>query len=217
MKSLFKNFNIQEPSTWGGLAILGLMLAGVIPPDVGLGILGQVGGEDVGAGQVVGGLMGVFGTLGSMFKSEGGKKLMLAMVLVPAFMIMAPGQVMAANTVTVSWDIPTERANGDPMASGEVGGYYITVDLPDGSASVFEETLGDATSFEYTPVDPGIYTFRVQAYDKSDPILISGYSNSFQGTMSSDPGDLAPKVLTITIEVTCSNAPGEDCEFSLIQ
>ena len=213
---LFKNFNIKEPSTWGGIAILGLMIAGGIPPEVGLGILGQLGGEEVGLGQVVGGSMGVLGTLVSMFTSEGGKKLMMAFILGPMLFLAVPATSMAASTVTLSWDIPTEYVNNTPLPASEVGGYYITVDLPSGAAFVFDETNGAATSYEYTPQDPGIYTFRVQAYDKSLPLRISDYSNSFQGVLGIEPGDNAPKAVTITIVVTCPGELGEDCEFSLV-
>lgn len=212
---LFKNFNIKEPSTWGGIAILGLMIAGGIPPEVGLGILGQMGGEEVGVGQVVGGSMGVLGTLVSMFTSEGGKKLMLAFLLVPIVFIGAGSDdVMAASQVTVSWDYPTQRENGDAIEISEIGGYLITVDLPDGTTVVYDETAGDSRSYQYTPLDPGIYVFRVQAYDKSDPIQVSDYSNSYSGTMT--PGGNALQAVTITIVVTCEGALTENCEFRLV-
>ena len=227
----------KEPSSWGGLAILALVALNVIPADVGMQLMAVAGGgidpglvlpiaETVAAVpveestnwlkialNVIGVAAGV-GGIGSVILGEGGKKAIMAFAVVPLFMLsLGSGEAMAASTVTLRWDIPTERVNGDPLPALEIGGFFVTIDLPSGAAFVFDETNGTATEYLYTPTDPGIYTFRVQAYDKSSPLGISEYSNSTAGVMGLEQGGNAPKAVTITIVVTCDDVVSGDCEF----
>ena len=70
----------------------------------------------------------------------------------------------AANEITISWDQPTQKVNGDPLAS--VAGFRIhygtTPGSPDISIDIFDP---DATEYLLEGMESGTYYFSVSTVD----------------------------------------------------
>ena len=73
-----------------------------------------------------------------------------------------------AGSAALSWSIPTTRANGSPLPTGEIGGYEIyVVSESSGASSVI--TVGDplATGSTIEGLEPDTYHFSMAAFDSS--------------------------------------------------
>ena len=74
-----------------------------------------------------------------------------------------PGQVVSA---TLSWDIPTERENGDPLDLSEIGGYEIAFKRAD--AEEYDVLIVDdhtAQSLTIPDLTSGDYEFKIASFD----------------------------------------------------
>jgi hypothetical protein len=71
-------------------------------------------------------------------------------------------------TASLHWAIPTTRANGLPLAAGELGGYEIYM-LSESTGVSTVITVGDpfATSYEVGGLSPDTYHFSIAAFDSA--------------------------------------------------
>lgn len=102
----------------------------------------------------------------------------------------------------VSWQLPSERENGEGLALADIGGYEIAYRSTD--LDVFESVLidnGALTEYQLTNLAAGEYEFTIAAFDNeglysdfSDPTIVmlgagsGGGSNSGNGTDGSQTG-----------------------------
>lgn len=70
--------------------------------------------------------------------------------------------------VTVSWDIPNERENGNALLLSEIGGYHLLYRSdPNSDYSIMlieDQTLSEVTLDE---LDPGDYEFSIAVFDNN--------------------------------------------------
>lgn len=67
---------------------------------------------------------------------------------------------------TLSWSIPTTRANGSPIAIAEISGYEISMVAENtGDEQVIEVTGGATTTHTLTGLAPDTYHFSIAARD----------------------------------------------------
>lgn len=230
---------LKEPSSWAGIAILALVALQVIPAEQGIMLLDVANSGGLTAiaevaqpatevvapvaqetnwlkiGLNVLGVASGVGALGSMFLPEG-RKLALALLMIPTFMILpaTATTVEAATFSTLSWDLPTERENGEALPGNEIGGILIHTTYPDGTKTVYDETDGSVTEYIFTPTVNGIYHFTVQVYDKSEPSPVNGtMSNVVSGVY--DEGVSPPLGMSLSMEVTCDDS--ENCDFKVLR
>lgn len=66
----------------------------------------------------------------------------------------------------MSWQIPTTRADGQPLTVGELAGYeiYYTTDNPNVSVK-YSVSSGTATSYDISNLAAGTYYFAMAAID----------------------------------------------------
>ena len=64
--------------------------------------------------------------------------------------------------VSLSWDPPTERVNGNLMASDEIGGYEIKAECTSAPTEVFQT---QSVTYEIEVSDPAACEFYVATYD----------------------------------------------------
>ena len=79
----------------------------------------------------------------------------------------SPGQKNQA-TITVSWDVPSSRANGIALDSSEIGGYRLYLSTRrDQVPSLPQVDIKDVTVTQYTfnSLAPGTYYIYMSTYD----------------------------------------------------
>ena len=72
------------------------------------------------------------------------------------------GGVYASAGALLSWDRPTRRENGDPLALDEIAGFEITITSESGSNVV---KVGNILSYKFDELDAGTYTFSIKTID----------------------------------------------------
>ena len=70
--------------------------------------------------------------------------------------------VYASAGALLSWDRPTHRENGDPLALEEIAGFEITITSESGSNVV---KVGNILSYKFDELDAGTYTFSIKTID----------------------------------------------------
>ncbi len=80
-----------------------------------------------------------------------------------------------SGTVTITWDIPTLRADGVALASSEINGYEITYQLESSTGAATKMTINDASSTQYTTpaLSPGKYIFTIRSFDSANAFSAS--------------------------------------------
>lgn len=86
-----------------------------------------------------------------------------------------PGDVVI-NEATLTWDAPTSRENGDPLALSEISGYQIEYWVDAGDKRLYNLFLNEVTSVTLSLDSPGEWKFRVRAKDTDG--LISSWSDT---------------------------------------
>ena len=71
-----------------------------------------------------------------------------------------------ANTVTLAWDAPLERADGSPLAPGEIAGYRIYFGMAEGDyPNRIDVNDGTVVQVTLTDLSPGTYYFVLTTQD----------------------------------------------------
>ncbi|PHS61169.1 MAG: hypothetical protein COB09_18450 [Thalassobium sp.] len=229
---------LKEPSSWAGLAILALVALQIIPAEQGIMLLDVANSGGLTAiaevaqpaaevlapvaqetnwlkiGLNVLGIASGVGALGSMILPEG-RKVVLALLMLPTMLLFSgtATTVEAATFSTLSWELPTERINGKPLAGNEIGGILIHTTHPDGTITVYDETDGSATEYIFTPTVNGVYRFTVQVYDKTEPNVVRGIMSKPVAGLY-DEGVSPPAQMPLTIRVTCDVVT--NCDFEIL-
>ena len=93
-----------------------------------------------------------------------------------------PPPATSSATVTVSWNIPSQRENGDPLQLSEIGSYEIYYFLENTPSSEGEiVSISDPTTTNYTTpaLSSGTYYFSIATIDSSGIYSdISDYSTA---------------------------------------
>lgn len=87
-----------------------------------------------------------------------------------------PAAPINAFTVSISWDIPRERVNGDELLLSEIGGYEIAYKRTvDASYSIVIVDNQNSQTKELTGLPAGHYEFLIAAFDSLG--IYSDYSD----------------------------------------
>jgi hypothetical protein len=72
---------------------------------------------------------------------------------------------LGAEALTITWEAPTARENGQPLAASEIGGYEIRYRVKNstGAWTALTGIAGAATSYNFAPV--GNFDIFICAYD----------------------------------------------------
>ena len=136
----------------------------------------------------------------------------LTIVFVFGLVMFAQGAVGAEATSTLSWEPPTERVDGTPLAAEEIKEYrvYYTIDgtAPgEGEPIVVSGTSASETvTLELLPrVEPYVVSFAIKTVDTDGlgSALSEVVTKEFEVQSTSEPG--APT--NLQFEITC----GEGC------
>lgn len=90
--------------------------------------------------------------------------------------------VQVAKALTIQWERPILRDNGDPLYPEELQGYEIKlVEQVSGDTTTIDVPDGYATSFTTEPLQPGVYVITLRAYDEGG--AYSTESEPVEGTV----------------------------------
>ena len=114
------------------------------------------------------------------------------------------------STATISWILPTTRANGDPLTPGEIAYIDIfnvipaTISSPS-SSMLLGTVAGTATSFTTPTLPPGDYTFSIMVNDTE-----GRHSAAATGTGTIPLLSVSPPSLVTGVTVTIIAGHGRD-------
>ena len=123
--------------------------------------------------------------------------LFIIMTLVSVF---ADAQTEPLNTARLSWEIPTNKADGQPLDISELSGYTIFITYPDAFVQVVN--IPDATQKTYDfPLDKGNGDYKAFIITTDNDGLVSAASSEVE-TNFNPPGKMS---LEMTIHCnTCT-------------
>jgi hypothetical protein len=127
-----------------------------------------------------------------------------------------------SGSAVLSWSVPTTRADGSPLTTGELAGYQVTISSSAGSTEVdIDDPL--QTSYTASGLEPDTYEFVIRARDVSG--LLSNASTPVTKTIAADGStttgggavaDVTPPTLSLpgTLSVSAESRRGTTVDFS---
>lgn len=86
------------------------------------------------------------------------------------------------NTVSLNWDVPDSKLNGDPLSMGEISGFRVYMSKDNGTYVQIADISKDSSpAFNSPNLAAGEYSFAVVTYDMNGDE--SPFSNIIETTI----------------------------------
>ena len=70
------------------------------------------------------------------------------------------------NSVSLNWDVPDSKLNGDPLSMGEISGFRVYMSKDNGTyVQIADISKGSSPAFNSPNLSAGEYSFAVVTYD----------------------------------------------------